>query len=82
MQKFRASMEPFGEYIEYLTRVSSEYLISSVLPSLTSSNGRTSRVLLSDVIPRIYIASPALYIARTMSSVPPDRSEAVVHYNC
>ena len=45
-----------------------------MLPSLTSSDGRTSRVLLADVIPWIYIDSPALYIARTMSSVPPDRS--------
>ena len=50
MQKFRASMEPFrdlkfSEYVEYLTRVSSEYLTSSVLPSPTSSDGRTSCVL-------------------------------------
>ena len=50
MRKFRASMEPFrdlkfSEYVEYLTRVSSEYLTSSVLPSLTSSDGQTSRVL-------------------------------------
>ena len=56
-------------------RVSSEYLTSSVLPSLTSSDGRTSRVLLGDVISWIYIDSPALYIACTMSSVPSDRSE-------
>ena len=44
MRKFRASMEPFcdlkfSEYVEYLARVSSEYLTSSVLPSLTSSDG-------------------------------------------
>ena len=44
MRKFRASMEPFcdskfSEYVEYLARVSSEYLTSSVLPSLTSSYG-------------------------------------------
>ena len=50
MSKFRASMEPFwdlkfSEYVEYLARVSSEYLTSSVSPSLTSSDGRTSRVL-------------------------------------
>ena len=45
-----------------------------MLPSLTSSNGPTSRVLLADVIPWIYIDSPALYIAHTMSSVLPDRS--------
>ena len=67
MRKFRASMEPFcdskfSEYVEYLARVSSEYLTSSVLPSL---NGRTSHILLADVIPWIYIDSPALYIAHT-----------------
>ena len=48
MRKFRASMEPFWDlkFSEiYLARVSSEYLTSSVLPSLTSSDGRTSRVL-------------------------------------
>ena len=44
MRKFRASMEPFcdskfSEYVEYLARVSSENLTSSVLPSLTSSDG-------------------------------------------
>ena len=45
MRKFRASMEPlfwdlkFSEYVEYLACVSSDYLTSSVLPSLTSSNG-------------------------------------------
>ena len=70
MRKFRASMEPFcdskfSEYVEYLARVSSEYLTSSVLPSLTSSDSQTSHVLLADVIPWIYIDSPALYIART-----------------
>ena len=58
MRKFRASMEPFcnlkfSEYVEYLVRVSSEYLTSSVLPSLTSSDGQTSHVLLADVIPWI-----------------------------
>ena len=63
-------MEPFcdskySEYVEYLVRVSSEYLTSSVLPSLTSSDGRTLHVLLADVIPWIYIDSPALYIAHT-----------------
>ena len=52
MRKFRASMEPFWDlnavkYVDYLARVSSKYmyLTSSVLPSLTSSYGRTSRVL-------------------------------------
>ena len=55
-------MEPFcdskfSEYVEYFAHVSSEYLTSSVLPSLTSSDGRTSisHVLLADVIPWIYI---------------------------
>ena len=81
MRKFRASLEPFwdskfNEYVEYLARVSSECLTSSVLPSLTSSDGRTSRILLADVILWIYyIDSPALYIARTMNSVPLDQSE-------
>ena len=77
MQKFRASVEPFwdlkiGKYVDYQTPVSSEYIISCVLLSLTSSDGRTSHVLLVDVIPWIYIGSPTLYIARTMSSVPSD----------
>ena len=50
MRKFRASMEPFSdlkfsEYVEYLVCVSSEYLISSVLLSLTSSDGRTSPIV-------------------------------------
>jgi hypothetical protein len=46
MRTYRASMEPFWDlkYVEYLTRISSEYFISSVLPSLTSIAGRTSRV--------------------------------------
>ena len=57
--------------------VSSEYLTSSVLPSLTRSDGQTSRILLADIIPWIYIDSPALYIACTMSSVPLDQSEAI-----
>ena len=65
MRKFRASLEPFwdlkiSKYVEYLTRVSSKYLTSSVLPSLTSSDSRTSHILLADVIPWIYIDSPAL----------------------
>ena len=46
-----------------------------MLPSLTSTDGRTSHVLLADVILWIYIASPALYIARTVSNMPPDQSE-------
>ena len=38
MRKFRVSMEPFWDlkFVEYLALVSSEYLTSSVLPSLTS----------------------------------------------
>ena len=68
MKKFRASMEPFcdskfSEYVEYLAHVFSEYLTSSVLPSLTSSDGRTSHVLLADIMPWIYIDNPALYIS-------------------
>ena len=75
MQKFRASMEPFwdlkfGESVEYLTRVSSEYLTSSALPSLMSSDGQTSCVLLADIIPWIYIDSPALYIAHKHATGP------------
>jgi hypothetical protein len=74
MRKFRASMEPFGglktgECVEYLIHVSSKYIRSWVLLSLTSTAGRTSRVLLADVIPWTNIASLALhvYIARAMS---------------
>ena len=37
MQKFRALK--FGEYVECLAHVSSEYVTSSMLPSLTSSDG-------------------------------------------
>jgi hypothetical protein len=67
MRKFRASMEPFwdlkiGKYVEHLMPVSSEYLISCELPSLTSTAGRTSRVFLAYVIPWINKASFALYI--------------------
>ena len=72
MRKFRASLEPFwdlkiGKYVEYLMPVSSEYLISCELLSLTSTAGRTSRVFLAYVIPWINKASLALYIARAMS---------------
>jgi hypothetical protein len=47
MRKFRALMEPFwdlkiGKYVEYLTYISSEYIISCVLLSLTSMTGRIS----------------------------------------
>ena len=74
MQKFRASIRDgalkFGEYVEYLTRVSSEYLTGSVLPSLTSSDGGAELHAMGH---GIYIDSFALYIAHTMSSVPLDR---------
>jgi hypothetical protein len=66
MRNFRASMEPFrdlkiSKYVEYLTSTSREYFISSVLPSLTSTAGRISRVLLDYVIPWINKASLVLY---------------------
>jgi hypothetical protein len=56
MRKSRASLEPFwdlkiGKYVEYLTPVSSEYLISCELLSLISTAGRTSRAFLAYVIP-------------------------------
>ncbi len=44
-----AFMDP--KISKYLMRVSSEYFTSSVLPSLTSTAGQTSRVLLAYVIP-------------------------------
>ena len=58
-------MEPFwdlniSKYVEYLTRASSEYLISCVLSSLTST---ASRILLAYVIQWINIASLELHIA-------------------
>ena len=46
--------------------VSSDYITSRVLLSLTSTAGRTSRILVADVIPWINKASPALYTARTL----------------
>ena len=74
-RKFRAFMEPFwdlkiGIYVEYLTHVSSEYITSWVLLSLTNTAGRTSHVLLDDVILWINKASLALYIARTLCAMP------------
>ena len=44
MRKFRASLEPFwdlkiSKYVEYLTRVSSEYITGSALLSLRSTVG-------------------------------------------
>ena len=71
-RKLRASMEPFWDLklcVEYLTHVSSEYITSWVLLSLTSTAGRTSRILVADVIPWINKASLALY-ARTLSAMP------------
>ncbi len=72
MRKFRASMESFwdlkiGKYVEHLISVSSEYLISCELLSLTSSAGQTSRVFLAYVIPWIHKASLALCIARSVA---------------
>ena len=69
MRKSRASLEPFwdlkiSKYIEYLTRVSSEYILSWALLSLRSTVGWTSRVSLDYVMPWINKASLALYIAR------------------
>ena len=73
-------MEPFWglkihKYVEYLTHISSEYIISSVLPSLTSTARRTSRVFLDYVIPWINKASLALYIAHIAQLATIDRSE-------
>jgi hypothetical protein len=56
-------MEPFcmgleiSKYVEYLTRISSKYFTSSVLPSLISTADRTSRVLLAYMIPSYAIYS-------------------------
>ena len=50
--------------------VSSEYITSRVLLSLTSTACRTLRVLLADVIPWINKASLALYIARKLCAMP------------
>jgi hypothetical protein len=55
MPEVRALMEPFwdlkiSKYVEYLTLVSSEYLVSCVLPSLTSTASQTSRVSLAYVM--------------------------------
>ena len=62
MRKFRASMEPFwdfkiSKYIEYLMHVSSKYFTSSVLRSLTSTDGWSSCVLLAYIMPWINKAS-------------------------
>ena len=69
MKTSRASLEPFwdlkiSKYVEYLTRVSSEYITSWALFSLRSTVGWTSRVFLAYVMPWINKASLALYIAR------------------
>ena len=62
MRKSRASLELFwdfkiSEYVEYLTRVSSEYIISWVLLSLRNTAGWTSCVFLAYVMPWINKAS-------------------------
>ena len=69
MRKFRASLEPFwdlkiSQYVEHLTPVSSEYLISCKLLSLTSTADWISRVFLAYVILWINKASLVLYIVR------------------
>ena len=56
-------------YIEYLTHVSREYIISWALLSLWSTAGWTSRVLLADVIPWINKASLVLYMACTLCAM-------------
>ena len=68
-------MEPFwdlkiGIYVEYLTHVSSKYITSWVLLSLTGTTSQTSRVLLADIIPWINKASLVLYIARMLNAMP------------
>ena len=78
MRKFRASLEPFwdlkiSKYVEYLTRVSSEYITSWALLSLRSTVGWTSRVFLAYVMPWINKASLALYIARIVTRGCPAR---------
>ena len=72
MRKFRASLEPFwdlkiSKYVEYLTRVYSEYITSWALLSLRSTVGWTSRVFLAYVMAWINKASLALYIARIIT---------------
>jgi hypothetical protein len=62
-------------YVEHLTPVSSEHLISYELLSLISTAGQTSRVFLAHVIPWINKASLALYIARIVQRATTDRSE-------
>ena len=78
MRKFRASLEPFwdlkiSKYVEYLTRVSSEYITSWALLSVRSTVGWTSRVFLAYVMPWINKASLALYIARIVTRGCPAR---------
>ena len=69
MRKSRASLEPFwglkiGKYVEYLTCVSSEYIINRALLSLKSTAGSLYVFFLAYVMPWINKASLALYIAR------------------
>jgi hypothetical protein len=62
MRKSRASVETFydlkiGKYVEYLMHVSSDYLISCVLLSLTCMASRTSWIRYSRILHyNIYIA--------------------------
>jgi hypothetical protein len=59
--------------IEHLTRVSSEYFTSSVLPSLTSTAGRASHVLLA------YCNSEAsLMLVPPHTYTPPQRAHASI----
>ena len=68
-------MEPFWDlkisilYVEYLIHVSSEYITSWMLLSLTSTADRTSRFLLAAIINK---ASLVLYtcITRTLRAMP------------
>ena len=57
----------FSEYVEYLARVSCEYLTSNVLPCLTSNDSRTLNFMRSllgwgNPMDILYVDSPALYM--------------------
>ena len=67
-------MEPFGDlkigkYVEYLTHVSSEYIVNRLLLSLTTTAGQTSCVFLADTISWINKASLVLYIAAHYATI-------------
>ena len=57
------------------------YLTSSMLPSLTSSDGRTSCVPLADVIPWIYIARTMSIDRDHRNDVERQRSEIVTYWD-